>query len=237
MRQQDVWEELVENGAVWHYPKDPRSPHPRLREGQHSDGFIDTLAYISVVENMEASARSLARALRKHLAGQRIDWVIGSPMAAIPFATAVGMELRAKRVGFTEKVKGTDELECRFDMEPGSRVLQIDEMTTTGVTPQRSIEAVLAKNPGVEIIPFAGVIVAREPREKIHQNLTSATLVSLVNTKEIDTGMHEWDVKNGEECPLCKAGSPILTNIKRVWWDLHRNMQDPAFKIPNAMYA
>jgi orotate phosphoribosyltransferase len=237
MTQEEMWQELVGNGAVWRYPNDPRSPHPVLRSGKHSSGFIDTLAYLSVVRNMKSAGRLLAGALMPHMniKRDRVDWVVGSPMAGIQLAATVGMALDAHRIGFTEKVKGKDdELECRFDMEPGSRVLQIDEMTTTGETPQRSIDAVLAKNPGVHIIPFAGAIIARESREKVAENLTSARLVSLVNTTEIETGMEEWEAG---DCPLCREGSLILKNTKRVWWDLLRNMHDPSYVIPNAVYV
>lgn len=235
MKQEKVWQLLGENGAVWHYPGDPRSPHPVLRSGKHSDGFVDTLAYISRVRNAQQAAKLLVEELGTSLLG-KVDWVVGSPMAAVQFAYAVAAELGAEHSGFTEKV-GEKDLICRSDMEPGSRVLQIDEMTTTGETPQRSINAVLAKNPEVEIIQMAGVILARESRGKIHTNFTSGMMVSLVNTTEIDTGMHEWDVKNGEECPLCKVGSRILKNTKQVWWDLHRNMRDPAFEIKGAVYV
>ena len=120
-----LWRALKKSGAVWEYPyqKGFRAPHVVLRRGKHSDGFVDTLQYLSAVSKLTQAARLLAEKLKRRLLDVEIDWVIGSPMVGIPFATAVAPMLGARRVGFTEKVGEGKELICRLDMLPGENFL------------------------------------------------------------------------------------------------------------------
>lgn len=229
---QNEWQNLEQNGGVWRHTGDARTPHVVLRSGLHSNGFIDTLQYLSVVSNLTRAADSQVAELLKVLdLPARVDWVVGSPMAGIPFATAVGIRLNAKHVGFTEK-KGNTDLVCRFDMQPGARVLHIEEMSTTGGTPQRSINAVLAKNPDAQILPYVGAFLTRCSRKV--PDLTSAEFVPVIDLTTLDVSFGQW---RAAECPLCAMGSKVLTNPKKVWWSLLKNMHNPGSPIPDAEYA
>ena len=191
---QEWWRDLKEHGAVWQHPGNCQAPHVVLRSGKHSDGFIDTLQFLSVVVNLNLAAHALSEQVRRELTSQRIDWVFGSPMAGIPLATAAAPFLGAGRVGFTEK-KGDKELICRFEIPPSARVLLIEEMTTTGGTPQRGIDAILAKNPDAEVIPLVGAFLTRcGTRSK---ELHSAELVPVVDFlgvywNQIVAELREW---------------------------------------------
>ena len=220
---------------MWRHSGDPRSPHVVLRSGLHSDGFIDTLQYLSVIPNLVSASANLADAIREVIGNEAIDWVMGSPMAGIPFATMVGMRLKARRVGFTEKddsKNNPESLVCRFDMIPGSRVLMIEEMSTTGGTPQRGINAVLAKNPEAEIIPYVGALLTRCPKRA--PELTSAEFLPLIDLSTFDVGFHQWAPA---VCPLCASGSRVVTNVKKVWREFLRNMGNPSHEIVGAEYS
>ncbi len=225
------WKELEEGGGVWRYSGNPKSPHVSLRSGLHSDGFIDTLQYLSVVPSLVEASSHLASKIRQVIGNLKIDWVIGSPMAGVQFAAMVGMHIGSRRVGFTEKGKTPTDLICRFDMEPGSMVLLIEEMSTTGATPQRGIDAVLAQNPGVEIIPYVGAFLTRCGR--ITPELRSAEFIPLIDLSNFDVGFHTWEPS---ECPLCASGSRVMGNIKKVWAHALHNMIDPSYEIPGAEY-
>ncbi len=225
---QEWWARLRFAGAVWQHSGDARAPHVVLRSGKHSDGFIDTLRYLSGVGNLLTAADELSDLLRKSVRPEypRIVWVFGSPMAGIPLAVAVAQSIRAERVAFTEK-KGDKELICRYDVAPGETVLLIEEMTTTGQTPQRAADAILARNPEANILPWVGAFLRRCPSTT--PELHDREIVSLVGLPELEIRFNEWYKAS---CPLCIAGSRAIENCKRVWPDLLATMRNPDHLVP-----
>lgn len=224
------WLDMKASGAVWEHSGDPRAPHVQLRGGHHSDGFIDSLQYLSQTPKLILAAGAMAQKLiLAKIGNDPIDWVFGSPMAGIPFATAVGIAMWARRVGFTEKVGEKDQI-CRFDMAPGTKFLDIEEMTTSGETPQRLIDAVIKKNPGTESFPFIGAFLIRCERRPAA--LLGKEIIPLIDLPGLDINYHTW----GAECPLCATGSRVLTNAKKVWPDFLHTMEDPTHIIPGAEY-
>ncbi|MEK7585203.1 MAG: hypothetical protein AAB455_01665 [Patescibacteria group bacterium] len=224
MDSRQLWQMMNKSGAVWEYPKDARAPHVILRSGLHSNGLIDALQFLSQVKYLELAAEALTDKLRQRIR-TKIDWVFGSPMAGIPFATAVARHLGVKHIGFTEKI-GEKDLICRFNLEPADSFLMIEEMTTTGATPRRGIEAVLKKNPRAMALNWVGACLARcgpQPEE-----LKSGEIISLVSLPELNVHYSEWFEG---DCPLCKTGSRAIKDCKRVWPSLLRTMTDPTFPI------
>lgn len=226
-----MWEAMKAGGGVWEHPGDPRAPHVVLRGGEHSDGYIDTLQYLSNTANLDFAAEEMAAKVAEWLSGQRVDWVFGSPMAGIPFATVVGMKLGVPHVGFTEKV-GDKEQICRFDVPDGTVFLDIEEMTTSGETPQRVIDAVITKNPGARSVHVVGALLSRAGTTH-PEALLGKRIISLVTPEGVGADYHKWAKPN---CPLCAAGSRVLTNPKKVWAGFLRTMQDPTRTIPGAVY-
>ncbi len=226
-----LWKAMKNASAVWEYPyqKGFLAPHLVLRSGKHSDRFVDALQYLSVVSNLTQAARLLAEKLKRRLLDTEIDWVVGSPMAGIPLATIIAPMLGAKRVGFNEKIGGSKELVCRFNLSPGENFLMVEEMTTTGGTPQRGIEAVLKKNPDADPLPFVGAFLIR--CDNYPPDLGGRELVSLVSLPDLGVRYNEW---NPLDCPLCKNGSPLIENCKQVWSALLRTMEDPTYPLEPA---
>lgn len=224
-----LWKSMKKSGAVWEfqYQGNPRAPHVGLRSGKHSDGFIDTLQYLSNVDNLAWAARTLVGKLKKMISDERIDWVFGSPMAGIPFATACAMFLGIRRVGFTEKAGGDKELTCRFDVPARERFIVIEEMTTTGATSQRGIEAVLERNPKAVPLDVVGSFLIRCDEQP--PALRGKSLISLISLPELGIHYGEWEPS---DCPLCKKGSRLIKNCKQVWSDLLQTMDDPNHSIP-----
>lgn len=223
---QQWWETLQVSGAVWRHPGDPRAPHVVLRSGLHSDGFIDTLQFLSVTDNLTAAARALSELLNSFLGHESLDWAFGSPMAGIPLATAVAPLIGARHVGFTEK-KSDRELICRFEVAPAARVLLIEEMTTTGGTPQRGIDVICKRNPSAAILPVVGAFLIRCSRTP--EQLPDAALYPVVDLPALGVTFGEW---RPEDCPLCKAESRPIENCKRVWQALLRTMREPSYPVP-----
>lgn len=229
------WVELKTCGGVWRHSGDPRAPHVVLRSGQHSDLYIDVLRALSKTEFLILAAQTLATRIRGVIGDDPIDWVVGSPMAAIQLAAHVGSPINSRYVGYTEKTGGSDnkELVCRFDIAPGETVLQVDEMTTTGETPERSIEAVEKKNPSAIILPVVGAFLIR--CEERPDALTGGRyLAPVINLPALGISGSEWSPNH---CPLCAAGSRAILNPKLVWRDLLRTMANPTFEVHSAILA
>ncbi|MEK7586474.1 MAG: hypothetical protein AAB453_01230 [Patescibacteria group bacterium] len=223
----DLWRRMKGCGAVWEHSGDPRAPHVALRGDKHSDGFIDTLRFLSDTDNRANAAELLITRLNSKYF-EDIDWVFGSPMAGIPFATTLaGCFNHNVNLGFTEKVNEKD-LICRFEIEPGQSVLMVEEMTTTGATPQRAIDAILKKNPEAQILDTVVAFLVR--CEDRPPELAGRELLSLISLPHLGVNYHEWEPNN---CPLCQQGSRVIKNCKRVWGDLLKTMKDSAHHIPD----
>jgi len=231
---EDRWNNLANSPSHWKHPGDPRAPHVILREGLHSDRFIDTLQHLSAIPNLIRAAEDLADALRERIRRERERlgryrplWIFGSPMAGISLGTEVArLILGTDNFGFTEKTP-EGELICRFNVPAGALVLRVEEMTTTGGTPKKAGEAILKKNPDVTLLPFVGAYLIRCSRRP--EQLSGSELECVISLPELGIESGEW---TKEECPLCKAGSRAIKNPKLVWNDLLRTMTDPTHEVP-----
>jgi hypothetical protein len=217
----DWWEDIVRSGSVWRHSGDWRAPHVVLSGGKHTDGFVDTLQFLCKLENLHKSACALAQEVRKHKGTENIDWVFGSPMAGILPAIAVADALGVKNIGFTEK--NGDSLKCRFSVGHGSLVLRIEEMTTTGRTPNRAGKAILEKNPNARLLPIVGSFLTR-CKTNPPPELKNGFLASVVDLEKIGIAFGEWEP---DQCPLCQKGSPTVKDCKQVWDDLMITMHNP----------
>ena len=180
-------------------------------------------------ETFDEDAEITARELDIVLTSRPIGNGVRAPLAGIPFATAIALRLGARRVGFTEKVGGDKELICRFDLSPGENFLMIEEMTTTGATPRRGIEAVLKRNPEAIPLDVVGAFLVR--CHHCPPELQGRELVSLVSLPDLDVHYNEWDPL---DCPLCKKGSKPVEDCKWVWLALLRTMTDPTYPLEPA---
>jgi len=176
--------------------------------------------------HLKSAAFDLAQVVNQALGRRDVEWVFGSPMAGIPIATMVAPLVGANYVGFSEK-KG-DKLICRFDVRAGTTVLRVEEMTTSGGTPQRVADAILSKNPGVKILDVVGAFLIR--CDKNPPGLHAGKLAPVIDLPELGIFFNEWEP---ESCPLCEEDSLPIENCKRVWQDLLKTMKSPEHPIPN----
>lgn len=187
--------------AVWVHDGNLKSPHAELTSGMCSNGFFDCLKVLRYPYESGSLALKLVQKLIKAGIG-KVDWVIGSPYAAITFSYEVARILNAAH-GFTEKdslnPKGKQMLWPRMTIPKNSTVLQIEELITTSGTLKNVRQAVLKGNPEpVNFLPIVGTIIHRPPELPV--NYGDFRVVALIE-KEI------WAV-DPKDCPLCKAGSP-----------------------------
>lgn len=186
--------------AAWVHDGDPQRPHAELTSGNCSNGFFDCLRVLCYPNLCEILAQQLARKLKAAGIGN-VDWVIGSPYAAITFSYEIAKALGAVH-SFVEKdpedPKKKKMLWQRATIPAGSIVLQIEELITTSGTFKEVRRAVTEGNTeSIEFLPFVGCLVHRPPEPvKDYDGVRVVTLVEKVI----------WAVPP-EQCHLCKAGS------------------------------
>ena len=192
-----IWFKLCD--AYWLYSG---KAHAELTSGMCSNGFFDCLRVLKYIALSEILANQLARKIRSAIGDQKVDWVIGSPMAGITFGHDVARALGAPIFMFTEKdpnQKGKM-LWNRLAIPEGDTVLKIEELTTTSKTLNAVREAVDLGNPNpVNWLPYVGIFVHRPPKLPV-TSYGDRQVVALIE-KEI------WAVPP-DECSLCKGGSP-----------------------------
>jgi orotate phosphoribosyltransferase len=164
--------------------------HFRLTSGRHSDRYIQCARVLMEPNYTAALCGHLAEAFKD----EAVDLVVGPAMGGIVISYEMARQLGVPSL-FTERVDGKMTLRRNFTIEPGQKVLVVEDVVTTGGSVKEVID-IVRENGGVVV----GV----------------ALLVDRSNGK-VDLGARveaclSMDVKSYEadECPLCKAGLPII---------------------------
>lgn len=204
-----------EHGALWlfDYKGDPKAPHALLTSGKHSDGYVNSTPVLQQPKLVEQLVAKLviSRRVRGVLAS-KIDWVVGSPYAAITFSYKLAEMLEAQH-GFAEKNPLYDGVPSqsprflwrRFEIPDGATVLQCEELVTTLGTALDVRKAIELENPHrVTFLPSIACGIYR-PR-KLPAGQTDVIALAAIE-------IQSWEP---EECPLCKHGSSAL-HPKKHW--------------------
>lgn len=164
--------------------------HFRLTSGRHSDRYIQCARVLMEPNYTAALCGHLAEAFKN----EAVDLVVGPAMGGIVISYEMARQLGVPSL-FTERVDGKMTLRRNFTIEPGQKVLVVEDVVTTGGSVKEVID-IVRENGGIVV----GV----------------ALLVDRSNGK-VDLGARveaclSMDVKSYEadECPLCKAGLPII---------------------------
>jgi orotate phosphoribosyltransferase len=105
-----------------------------------------------------ARAGRLASALAEKISGDirsRIDAVVSPAMGGVIIGHEMGRAL-AKPAMFVERPEGIFELRRGFHLEPGTRVLMVEDVVTTGLSSREAIEAV--NRAGGDVIAEAALV-------------------------------------------------------------------------------
>ena len=138
MESGDVLNLLKECGALL-------EGHFQLSSGKRSDRYVQC----ALVLQSPARAGLLGVALGEKFADDRVDIVVGPAMGGLIIGHEVARFLGAKSV-FTERVDGRMTLRRGFSLEPGERVLVVEDVVTTGGSAREVVELVRAL--GAEVV-------------------------------------------------------------------------------------
>jgi orotate phosphoribosyltransferase len=136
----------------------------------------------------------IGRALAGEFAGERIDAVVAPAIGGIIVAHDTARSIGCRAL-FTERESGLMILRRGFELNPGERVLVVEDVVTTGGSTRETIDAVAAA--GGAIIG-AGSIVDRS-------NGAADVGVRRVSLLTLDVPAYE-----PSDCPQCKQGIPVV---------------------------
>ena len=165
--------------------------HFRLSSGLHSTRYLQCAVYLAEPARAEAAGRQLAARLRIEAAQLVVSPALGGVIIGHEVARALDVPFF-----FTERADNAMALRRGFRIEPGTRVLVVEDVVTTGGS-TREVMEVVSRHGGV-VVGVASM-VNRSGGENPFSPLPYTALLTL-------------EIPNyaPESCPLCVSGVPVV---------------------------
>lgn len=167
--------------------------HFRLSSGRHSNRYLQCAVALQHPDTAELLGTGLAAAVQARL-GAAPDVVVSPALGGLIIGHETARALQ-RRACFTERVDGSMVLRRGFRLQPGERVLIVEDVVTTGLSSQETIREVTAQG---GVVVAIGCIANRSGLEEID----GLPLVALLPLQA-----PSW---TAQECPLCAAGSEAI---------------------------
>ena len=132
----------------------PLEGHFKLSSGRHSAHYLQCARVLMNPDRAGRLARALAQKLPRDLRAA-IDVVVSPAMGGLIIGHEMGRAL-GKDALFLERPDGTFELRRGFRLEPGAKVLMVEDVVTTGLSSREAIAAVARE--GGEVIAEAALV-------------------------------------------------------------------------------
>jgi orotate phosphoribosyltransferase len=181
MKREDILKLLESVGAI-------RQGHFELSSGRHSGTYIQC----ALVLAHPAHAEQLGRALADRFRDLSVACVVSPALGGIIIGHEVARGLGVRALFVERDRSGLMALRRGFELNPGERVLVIEDVWTTGGSTRETI-GVVEQEGGLAVA--AGAIIDRSGG-RLELNVPSRALL------EMDVPSFEPD-----ECPLCRTGS------------------------------
>ena len=183
MTEQEVKDLLIKTNAIM-------EGHFLLTSGLHSPHYVEKF---NVLQH-PAYTEKLCQAMAEKFKDQNIQTVVGPVTGGILLAHETGKALGTRAI-FTERENGKMTFRRGFSLQPGERVLIVEDIVTTGGSIKEVIEVVKAQGG----IPVAvSMLVDRSGGKASFGDVPCTALLHL-----------NVETYKPEECPLCKQGIPM----------------------------
>jgi len=164
--------------------------HFRLTSGLHSAGYLQSALVLQHPREAETCGTALADKLR----GLGAQVVLSPALGGIVIGQEVGRALGIRAM-FAERLDGRLVLRRGFVLEPGEKVLVVEDVVTTGGSTRETID--VARQAGAVVVGAASIIDRSGGQQQLDVPFHSLAAVSLPT--------HE-----PESCPLCLTGQPVV---------------------------
>src|SRR5687767_2407139 len=183
MTQSDVLTMFRQSGALL-------EGHFRLTSGLHSPGYLQCALVLQHPRHAEALGAALGNLVRPLGAVT----VLSPALGGIVIGQEVGRALGIRAI-FAERQDGALTLRRGFALDPGERVLVVEDVVTTGGSTRETMD--VARAAGAEVVGAASIIDRSGGNQQLGVPYHALATVSLPT---YDPG----------SCPLCAAGSPVV---------------------------
>ena len=164
--------------------------HFRLTSGLHSPGYLQC----ALVLQDPPSAARCGEAIADRLRGLGIQTVLSPALGGIVIGHEVARALGARAI-FAERQDGTLTLRRGFSLQPGERVLVVEDVVTTGGSTRETID--VAQAAGAEVVAAASIIDRSGGNRQLGVPYYALATVALPTYQP-------------EACPLCAAGGTAI---------------------------
>ena len=164
--------------------------HFRLTSGLHSAGFMQCALVLQQPREAEAYGVGIADQVRPTGAQVVLSPALGGIVIGHEVARALGV-----RAIFAERQDGRLTLRRGFALQPGERVLVVEDVVTTGGSTRETIE--VARAAGAEVVGAAVIVDRSGGQQSLDVPFFSLAEISLPTHKP-------------EECPMCLEGLPVV---------------------------
>ena len=168
--------------------------HFRLTSGLHSPGYLQCALVLQHPADAEACGVAIADRVRSLGA----DVVLSPALGGIVIGQEVGRALGVRAI-FAERQDGRLTLRRGFSLEPGEKVLVVEDVVTTGGSTQETID--VARAAGATWVGAAAIIDRSGGKQQIDVPVSRACDRGAADLR----GAGVPDVRGGE--PVVKPGS------------------------------
>ena len=165
--------------------------HFQLTSGRHSEIYLEKFRLLENPDIVDKIGKEIAREMK----GIEVDVVLGAAIGGILISHAAAKALRVKSI-FAERVDGELKLRRGFTLNPGEKVLVVEDIVTTGGSVEELLK--IAINCRAEVAS----IVCLADRTENGIDFGSKTKC-LIRFPAIS-----WEQN---KCPLCKKNEPLTS--------------------------
>ena len=164
--------------------------HFRLSSGLHSPGYLQCALVLQHPREAEALGAALAALIRP----LGVQTVLSPALGGIVIGQEVGRALGVRAI-FAERQEGTLSLRRGFALDPGERVLVVEDVVTTGGSTRETMD--VARAAGAVVVGACAIVDRSGGKQGLDVPFHALLPMDVKAYKE-------------DECPLCKAGLPVV---------------------------
>ena len=164
--------------------------HFRLSSGLHSSGYLQCALVLQHPRDASALGEALAQLVRPWSATCTLAPALGGIVIGHEVARALDV-----RSLFAERQEGTLTLRRGFTLSPDDRVLVVEDVVTTAGSTRETIA--VAERAGAQVVGACAIVDRSGGTHGLE--LPFAALLPM-----------QLPLYSESECPMCKAGTPIV---------------------------
>lgn len=165
--------------------------HFLLSSGLHSSTYLQCALALQNPQDATLYAAEIVGALTREEMAEGVETVASPAIGGLVIGFAVALALGARFI-WTERQNGEMTLRRGFELEPGERILVVEDVITTGGSTRECIEALQGN--GGNVVAAASIIDRSNGKAEVG--------VPRVALESLDVPTYE-----AADCPMCHDGS------------------------------